>query len=51
MDTKAEILEVIEDLKSIPCPFWACDGWDKPFKDMVTCKKCSSIQTLMKLIG
>ena len=39
----------LEVLKRVPCQFWACDGWEKPFVNMGTCFVCAEIQRLTAL--
>lgn len=44
--TKTKLREWIRDLKAMPCSFWACDGPDKPFVHMATCRKCQLIMDM-----
>ena len=51
-EAAAEVIrKVIADLEITPCSFWACDGPDKPFVSMKTCRVCFSIQELRKLLA
>ncbi|MGI5414293.1 hypothetical protein [Actinomadura luteofluorescens] len=51
-EAAAEVIrKVIADLEITPCSFWACDGPDKPFVSMKTCRVCSSVQELRKLLA
>lgn len=41
--TKTRMRDWIRDLRSLECCFWACDGPNKPFEHMVTCRKCAVV--------
>jgi hypothetical protein len=45
------IADAIETLESTGCVFWACEGPDVPFEQMMTCKVCSTIQDLREAVA
>ena len=44
------LFEGLEALQQAPCIFWACDGPDKPFVNMKTCRVCAAVQDLRKVL-
>ncbi len=42
--------KAIESLKSSPCSFWACEGWDEP-ENMITCSKCWTIHDMLQALA
>jgi hypothetical protein len=45
------IRNALEDLATVPCCFWACDGPDAGFQHMKTCNVCSVIIELRELVA
>lgn len=43
--------ELLEDLEGVPCSFFACQGPDEPFEPMATCRPCTAVQDLRKIIA
>ena len=46
-----ELEEILETLYTIDCQFFACDGPDKPFTNMKTCRRCHAIQKIRKILN
>lgn len=36
----------LEEMEKMPCTFWACEGPDAPFVQMMTCSLCGTVQDL-----
>ena len=44
--TNKQIKNTIKELQLIGCCFWACDGDNKPFINMKTCRTCYIIKDM-----
>lgn len=40
------LAEMVETLERVGCQFWACDGYETPPQDMVTCHCCEVLYRL-----
>jgi hypothetical protein len=45
-----EALEASESAASTSCGFFACQGPDEPFEDMITCHVCRTTQLLRQAL-
>lgn len=46
---KRELQDVINELRNLPCVFWACPGPDRPIEDGCTCRLCYQVKELRRI--